>query len=85
MRVSSKDPFVNVAVKEVWLNGVLQKLCVSADDQLGEIEIYQQVNGRLLTDFAGGDVKTKILKGKVEIVLHAEWEYVGGQLRLSNE
>lgn len=83
MRVSIKDPYVNVAVKLVRLNSEVINICVTADDTLGFVEVYQlDHNGIIIMDNTGKPMTTT-RKGEVKIVLHEDWEYVGGQLRMA--
>lgn len=62
------------AVKDVFLNGQLMKLVVSADDEEGTVTYYPREGGRLIEE-SPGVVKMGTLRGDVLIVLNEGWRY----------
>lgn len=82
MKISIKDPFVNVAVRNVFINGERLTNCIMADDELGEVEVYLIEKGAIVC-IGAGEAMTIKRKGKVVIDLHPDWEFVGGQLRMA--
>ena len=53
---------------EVWLNGLKVDDCFTADEESGEVWVHVKDNeGRLVLDLEKNEIKSKCLKGKVEI------------------
>lgn len=81
MRVDiEKNPELQYAIKEVYLNGKFLSGCTMADDQTGVIKAYEiDKNGHLVKD--GEKYRTKFYYGIVKIVLSDGFECVGGVIR----
>jgi len=61
------DPYAGMHY-EVWLNGLKVDDCFTADEESGEVWIYVKDNeGWFIIDLEKNEVKSKCLKGKVEI------------------
>lgn len=81
MRISVETPFCLAAVNEIYLDGVLQSLCIGADDVEGVVERYKvDKKGNPILD--GGDTITEVLAGKVEIRLNKGWSFKNGRFFL---
>lgn len=76
MRISIETPFCLGAVNEIYLDGVLLKLCVMADDVEGIVERYAMSElGVPVCDKETGDPITEVLAGKVQIILNKGWSF----------
>lgn len=74
MRISIETPFCLAAVNEIFLDGILLKLCVMADDVEGIVERYKvDKKGNIIPDGEFPLVET--LTGKVEICLNKGWSF----------
>jgi hypothetical protein len=81
MRIDiEKNPELQYAIKEVYLNSKLLTGCIMADDQTGVIKAYEvDKNGHLVKD--GENYRTKVHYGTVKLVLSDDFECVGGVIR----
>ncbi len=73
MRISvvpSDEGYVNSGLREkanVYLDGVKQRFCVTADEEQGVVVRYVVKNGDLSIDGSGGTLEVETVKGKVVI------------------
>lgn len=63
----SKDSQQKCRQYDVFFNGVLQRLCIFADEETGTIKRYVTGMGNRPIADKGRQVRTELLKGKVEI------------------
>ncbi len=73
MRISvvpSDEGYVNSELREkanVYLDGVKQRFCVTADEEQGLVVRYVVKNGNLSIDGSGTTLEVETVKGKVVI------------------
>lgn len=81
MKVDINDRYSASAIKEVRLDGVRLKHCVSADEEAGSVRFYKQdADGQFIPNGNGDEIEMETLHGVVEIILNEDWGYDNGRL-----